>query len=84
MNKWITRTGYALIVIALLQLPPLSDYLPIDFWRQLSQMFSSDTPAGYYKPVPDNGSDIWLYVLLVAGVVIVGFEKWFCRMKKDE
>jgi hypothetical protein len=51
MRYWILRIGIALVAIGAILLSPIADFLPVDFWGEVQNLFSStpENPSNYYR-----------------------------------
>ena len=68
MFKWIKIIGYVLVIYSALVL--LTDFLPVDFWVSLSELFTGDKHK-YYKVVPAEGGKTYSLVALILGIVLI-------------
>jgi len=82
-SKWLIRTGYAVALVGLFFASPLTDFLPVDLWASLGQMFKAR--AGdhtYYRVVPGEQSYLLPWLLIPAGVAAVLVGHWLKRRKQ--
>lgn len=71
--QWLFWIGVACVVTGLLLLSPLADFLPIDLWVQLKQLFvGGEAPHhAYLRVVPGDPSRVVEFVILGVGAVMI-------------
>ncbi|MAM89517.1 MAG: hypothetical protein CME36_19630 [unclassified Hahellaceae] len=67
--RLLTVIGLILLVYAALVLA--SDWLPVDFWMSLSQLFSGQDRDAYYKIVEVGGRERYEVTALVLGFSLI-------------
>ena len=79
MHKWFVRTGCMLVAYSLLVF--LSDFLPVDLWFAISNIFSSEKSDTYYKVVATESWETYEYPVLLIGVTLIAFGKIYVHRK---
>ena len=67
--KWLVRVGYLLVSYSALAFA--INYLPVNFWVAVSNLFSNNEEHIYYKVVASEGSEIYALVTLVLGFTLI-------------
>jgi hypothetical protein len=77
------KLGIILIVLTLALLSPLADFLPVDLWQSVKNLFEGvDSQTTYLKVVPSESNfDVFLFVLLAVGIGMILIDR-FGRGKK--
>ena len=83
MNKWLTRIGITLIVIALVLVSPLMDFVPVD-WRLLlvdavDSILGKEQKHVYFKLVATEkeSNNFYIYALITIGIILLAFGKFY-------
>ena len=79
MRYWILRIGILLIAIGVILLSPIADLLPVDFWSEAQNLFSSDSASSstYYHLVPTKSNQLMDFSIIessqLIAVAVLGF-----------
>jgi len=49
----------------------LLDYLPVNFWVMVSNLFTKNENHEYYKVVPTEGSETYGLAAIIIGVILI-------------
>lgn len=72
LSRWTLRIGLALIATALLLLSPVPDFLPVDLWGSVKDLFSeSPSQHAYVRVVRSSSSRIVEFSLMGIGFLFV-------------
>ena len=79
MRNWILRIGLVLIAIGMILLSPIADLLPVDFWGEVQNLFSSDSASSstYYRIVPSESSQFFEFTIIGIGLLMVLIALYF-------
>ena len=73
--KLLKFLGRFLVASGLLMLSPFADFLPVDLWPKVVQLFSAGD-SNYIKIVPSSGTNFFPYVFILLGAIFlfIGFK----------
>ncbi len=81
MLSWISRTGYLIVALSLGLY--LSDFLPVNFWENITGMLSSDDSIKYHKIVSSEGSGINPFYGAILGILLIALSKMYTFIRKN-
>lgn len=71
MDNWLIIIGIAMIAIGLGLLTPLYDYVPIDFWANIKNLFGLGPPVKGGKIYVVERSLVGEFSLVGVGIVVL-------------
>jgi len=74
MPQALIRTGYAILIAAILLVSPFADYMPVDLASRLVNLIHPGARAVHFRIVPAQGNDLEAasIVLFVVGLAVLG------------
>lgn len=75
--KWIVGLGYVLVIYSASTY--LVNYLPVDFWVTVSNLFTSENKHVYYKLVATEGYENYALLSLLVGIALIVAGKLYAR-----
>jgi hypothetical protein len=82
MSQWNIAIGYALLVLGLVMLSPLSDLLPVDLWYSLKSLVSAEE-VPYQRVVSTSRSEAPFVVTALLGLILVVLGKTSSSRRKE-